>query len=168
MNLLDTPTLSRIRRNHGLEHATIHLLSRRQPNRSVAGHSDSKGFWLIGEVGTEELADTVLEALERMNNGEHHLAVHPNCGTNFVTYGLAAGGAAFLAMLGSGNRTRDRLERLPIAALFATIALILAQPLGYRIQQRITTSGHPGNLKIIEVRKTMRTGRTAHRVVTQG
>ena len=29
--ILNLPILSRIRRNHGLEHATLHVLSRRHP-----------------------------------------------------------------------------------------------------------------------------------------
>lgn len=167
-SLLDHPMISRIRRNHGLEHATIHVLSGRQPHRNLAGHSDTGGFWILGDVDTEELADAVTEALARMQAGEHHLAVHPNCGTNFVTYGFAAGAGAFLALAGSGNRFRDRLERLPMAILFATIALILAQPLGYRIQQQVTTLGKPGDLQIVEVIKSMRGRMMAHRVVTQG
>lgn len=168
MSLLDHPTISRIRRNHGLEHATIHLLSRRFPKQSFAGHSDHAGFWLMGEVDTEVLADAVTEALARMRNGEKGLAIHPNCGTNFATYGIAAGFAAFLGMAGAGNRFRDKLERLPVMMLFATVALILAQPFGFRIQQRVTTSGEPGDLEIVEIVRSMRGKVTAHRVTTRG
>ena len=168
MSILDSPPISRIRRNHGLEHATIHMLSGRNPARSIAGHSDTGGFWMLGDVDTEELASAATEALARMRAGEHHLAVHPNCGTNFVTYGMAAGSAALLANVGVGGRFRDKLERLPLAVLFATVALILAQPLGTRIQQRVTTSGHPGDLQIVEIVKSMRGRMVAHRVVTQG
>ena len=167
-NLLEIPVISRIRRNHGLEHAAIHVLTERNSRRPLAGHSDPGGFWLIGEVGTEELADAVSEALARMKNGEHDLAVHPNCGTNYVTNGMAAGMASFLALAGSGRRMRDKLERLPVAGLLATIALILARPLGYKIQQKITTSGHPGSLEIVEVIRSTRGQVTAHRVTTKG
>ena len=31
MTILDTPVISRIRRNHALEHATINILSQRYP-----------------------------------------------------------------------------------------------------------------------------------------
>lgn len=168
MNLLEQPAISRVRRNHGLEHATIHILSKRFSKRPIAGHSDTGGFWLLGEFETEAVADAVTEALDRMRSGEHGLAVHPNCGTNFVTYGLAAGFASFLALFGVGSRFRDKLERLPLMALFATVALIYAQPLGFRIQERITTSGEPGNMRIVEVLKNNRGRMTAHRVVTQG
>lgn len=168
MSILDHPTISRIRRNHGLEHATIHLLSRRFPRQSFAGHSDAGGFWLMGEVETEVLADAVIEALARMRNGEHDLAVHPNCGTNFATYGVAAGFAAFLGMAGAGERFRDKLERLPLVILLATLALIVSQPFGYRIQQKVTTSGHPGDLEVMNVIRSVRGRMTAHRVKTRG
>ena len=76
--ILEYPPISRTRRNHGLEHATIHLLSRAKPGRPLAGHSDTGGFWLLGEVDTEELVETVQTALTRLQNGERDLAVHPN------------------------------------------------------------------------------------------
>ena len=165
--LLDNPTISRIRRNHGLEHATIHLLSAAKANRPLAGHSDAGGFWILGEVDTEELVETVTRALERMRAGERQLAVHPNCGTNFATYGIFAGLGAFLA-LGGARRFRDRLERLPLAAVLATLGLILSQPLAFRLQREVTTSGDPGEMKLIKVTKTSVGGRTAHRVETAG
>ena len=149
--ILETPVLSSIRRNHGLEHATIHMLSNKFPGRSFAGHSDAGGFWLLGEVTAEQIKQAATEALSRMRAGEHNLAVHPNCGTNFVTSGIAAGIAGSLAMVGVGARSRDKLERLPLAVLFTTAALILAQPLGHRVQQRFTTSGHPGGLELVEI-----------------
>ncbi len=166
--LLELPVFSRIRRNHGLEHATIHLLSRSTPHRPLAGHSDMYGFWILGEVDTEELAETAQSALNRLRAGEHDLAVHPNCGTNFATYGIMAGTAAFLALAGAGSKTKDKLERLPLAATFATLALILAQPLAFRIQRNVTTSGDPRDLRITQVTRTMVAGRTAHRITTEG
>ncbi len=166
MSLLNVPVLSRVRRNHGLEHATIHMLSR-QPGRSVAGHSDSGGFWILGDVGTEELAAATTEALARLRNGEHGLAIHPNCGTVFATQGIAAGLGAFIALWGA-KRNRDRLERLPLAALFATVGIMLAQPLGHRLQQRVTTSGVPGDLQIMDILRTQQGNFTAHRVTTRG
>jgi len=167
MSVLDSPLISRIRRNHGLEHATIHLLSRRYPGRAFAGHSDSRGFWLWGNVGTEELAETVTEAMERLHNGEAGLAVHPNCGTNFVTYGVMAGIGAFIALLGA-NRTRDKLERLPLMALFATLGLIFAQPLGHRVQQQYTTSSDLGGLKVMKILRYQNKRMVYHRITTQG
>lgn len=166
--LLNTPVISRIRRNHGLEHATIHILSKQVSGIALAGHSDSAGFWLLGNVSTEKVEAAVHLALQRLRAGESQLAIHPNCGTNFVTSGVAAGIAGAVAMLGVGPRSRDKLERFPLAAALATLALIFSRPLGYRIQQRITTSGLPGNLEIVAVKPSRRGNVTAHRIVTSG
>ncbi|HNB53626.1 MAG TPA: DUF6391 domain-containing protein [Anaerolineales bacterium] len=166
MSILDFPPLSRIRRNHGLEHATIHILSRKIPNTPMAGHSDVGGFWLLGELDTEQVRQSVAEALKRMKNGEHRLAVHPNCGTNFVTAGMAGGLAGALAMFGA-RKTSDKVARLPIAVGLATIALIITQPLGFIVQEHITTSGKPGSMEIVDVIPTRRGKFTAHRILTR-
>ncbi len=165
--LLDSPTISRVRRNHGLEHATIHVLSGRFPGKNFAGLSDINGFWLIGNVNTEEMADAITEALKKLKNGEKKLAIHQNCGTNFVTYGFMAGLASLIALLGTKN-TKSKLERLPLVTVFATVALILAQPLGYRIQQLLTTESDPGDMQILEVIRSNRGSMIAHRITTQG
>ena len=160
--------ISRIRRNHGLEHATIHVLSEANTKRRLIGRSDLGGFWLLGEVGTEELAEAVQQALARLHAGERNLAVHPNCGTNYVVYGATAGLGAFAALASAGSSRRDKLERLPLAALLATLGLIVAQPLAFRLQKRVTTSGSPEGVQIASVVRTEIGGRTAHRIKTRG
>jgi len=160
--------MSRLRRNHGLEHATLHILAKRYPGRPLAGHSDNGGFWLLGDVPTDGLQAAVDEALRRMHAGEHKLAVHPNCGTNFVAAGSLAGMAGLLGMVGAGERRRDRLERLPLVASLATLALMLAQPLGLSLQKHITTSGVPGDLEVVSITPSRRGRVKAHRVVTRG
>jgi hypothetical protein len=160
--------LSRIRRNHGLEHATLHILSERLPRTAMAGHSDLGGFWLLGNVPTEAVQSAVEEALNRLRAGEKYLAVHPNCGTNFAVSGTIAGLAGALALLGAGRSWRDKVERLPLAASLATIGLIVAQPLGLLVQERITTSGEPGDLEIVEVIPSPRGRVMAHHITTRG
>lgn len=163
----NSSTLSRIRRNHGLEHATIHMLSRVHPHTRMAGHSDPGGFWLLGNLDTQDVQRAVDEALARLRAGESGLAIHPGCGTNLVTSGIASGLAAALA-LGSARNDRERLERLPLAILFATGALLLSRPLGTRLQQRVTTSGVPGDLRVVEIRRGQRGKFITHRITTAG
>jgi hypothetical protein len=166
--ILEFPPISRVRRNHGLEHATLHILAQRHPHTSMAGHSDVGGFWILGNVPTEDVQSAVDEALIRMKAGEGDLAVHPNCGTNFVVAGTMAGLAAWFALFGAGKRLRDRLERIPLATSLATMALILAQPVGLTLQANVTTSGKPGNLAVSEVIPTTQGRIQAHRVITEG
>lgn len=166
--LPEIPLFSRVRRNHGLEHATLHILSDRHPGRPMAGHSDFGGFWIVANLDLDEVQSAVNEALDRLNAGEEQLAVHPNCGTNFATAGIMAGGAAFLAMTGAGKQTRDRIERLPLAMTLATLALVAAQPIGLAVQAQLTTSGKPGELRVVKIIPQPNSRVKAYRVVTTG
>ncbi len=53
----------RLRQHHGIEHATITLLSRRLPGTRVIAHSDPDGFIVLGEVDTATLRTVAEEAL---------------------------------------------------------------------------------------------------------
>ena len=74
MGLLDSPLIKKIRRNHGLEHATVHVLHRRLGRISVVGHSDWNGFTLYGPIDTSEIKLAAHEALRRLRQGETELA----------------------------------------------------------------------------------------------
>lgn len=163
---LDLGFLSLIRRNHGLEHATLNLLARKMPGTAFAGHSDQKGFWVVGNISTDLLLETVQEALTRMKNGEKNLAIHSNCGTNFVTAGLLAGTFAWLATLGGANNFKKKFDRWPLLVMLVTGALIAAQPLGPKVQAKVTTSGEPGRLVVKQIVRYERSGPTLHRILT--
>lgn len=167
MGFFDSPFISKIRRNHGLEHATIHILSRRKANLSLVGRSDWNGFTLYGSVDTAEVKRAATEALERLRGGEANLAVHPRCGTVLATTGLLTALAAFLAVsLDGGARGRFRWSTIPSAILAATGAAILAQPLGLILQKQYTTSGYPGNLEIKDISVNSDARIITHRVNT--
>ena len=167
-SLLNLQPISRTRRNHALEHATIHVLSKRFPNVTLAGMSSPNSFTLIGDVSTEDVAEGAIEALKRLRNGEDELALHPNCGTNFAITGIAAGMAAWLGTLGSGKEIRRKLERLPLILLLATIAVIVTRPLGPLVQKQITTASDPEGLEIERIETSVRLGLHLHRVITRG
>lgn len=154
-----------VRRNHALEHATIQILSSRKKYSFLAGYSDWHGFWVLGEVDTNDLLDATREALSRLKGGEARLAVHPNCGTNFSVSGLLAGSAAMLALAGA-DTSRKRLERFPLVISLVTLALIAAQPLGPKAQQHLTTCPQPGSLEIAGVQVVPVQFARMHRVLT--
>jgi len=164
--VLDWAPVSMIRRNHGLEHATLNLLAAEFPSRSFAGHSDSKGFWIIGEVSTDKLLETVQQALKRMKAGESNLALHANCGTNFVTAGVVAGSIAWLGTLGNANSFSKKLNRWPLLIMIVTGSFIAAQPLGKKVQARVSTSGDPGSLVVKQISRYERKGPALHRILT--
>jgi hypothetical protein len=167
MTILDIPVLSRIRRNHGLEHATLTILSQRFPYRRLAGYSYPGGFFILGDIPTADLREAVIQALMRMNNGERHLAVHDHCGTNYAASGFVAGLLAWLGMAGAKNK-RDQVERLPLVIALATFGFIASQPLGPMLQKRITTSGDPQGMTIVDAFPIQLGRFPLHRVLTQG
>jgi Domain of unknown function (DUF6391) len=162
MSVLDTPLVSETRRNHALEHATIHILSSRFPGRGLAGHSNPTGFFLIGNVPIEEVRSAASEALTRLQNGESRLAIHPGCGTNYAVTGALAGLFTLVGMSGTKN-TRERLERFPLLMMLSIAAFILGQPLGMALQKQVTTQADPGGLAIVDVYSV---SKSVHRVVT--
>ena len=163
---LNFPLISRIRRNHALEHATLQVLAKKVPNLMAAGYSDTRGFFIFGKVSTDQLHDAVNEALRRLQSGEENLAIHPTCGTNFATTGVVAGTLGWLAMLGSGENFRQKLDRLPVVIMLVTVGMILAQPLGPLVQARVTTDGDVGELEVTEITRFERQGAPVHRVKT--
>lgn len=155
-------TLSRIRRNHGLEHATIHVLSQTHNNFSAQGNSDHRGFSLnvYGDVSEADVQKAVTTALTRLQGGEHQLAVHPNCGTVLLTtatLATLAGQAVFgIELKRSGQEKMDLytlLNVLPTAVLAAVAAIIVSRPLGIHLQATYTVEGDPGQLEVRSVRQ---------------
>ena len=159
--------LSRIRRNHGLEHATLNILAASHPGVSFAGHSDGGGFWIIGAISTGDLGFATTRALEKLVSGHENLAIHKNCGTNLLVSGFSAGLAGAAGLIGVGDRTRDKIERIPVITALSVLALMLSKPMGPVVQKLFTTSGKPGSLKIISIRKHNLNGVPAHRISTQ-
>ena len=151
--------IAKTRRNHAIEHATIHLLTARLPGVRMAGRSTPFGFYIYGDIPTDVLEETVREAIYRLQQGEIGLAIHPHCGTNLVTASTLAGIATALALAGKKRRWWDKI---PTALLTTTIALAAAQPLGYWAQDVLTTDPHVPTAELVSIRKTGKGGRTIH------
>src|ERR1044071_6420596 len=81
--ILDLPYILETRRNHALEHATLHMLARTH-KINMAGHSNPTGFFIFGELSTEELRAGLNDAYSRLRAGERGRAIHPGGGTNLV------------------------------------------------------------------------------------
>jgi len=163
MRLFNTSFIAHTRRNHALEHATIHLLNGRHPTAKLGGWSTPAGFYVYGHVPTADVQGAASEALYRLRRGERNLAVYPRCGTNLVTAGTLVGSIAFLTMLPGDNRSRR--ERLPLLILLSTLALLLAQYLGPAVQEYVTTDVNHSDSHIVKVERGT-AGRTpVHRVL---
>jgi hypothetical protein len=156
--ILDMDVVRRVRRVHGLEHATVHVLSAQIKNLSIAGRSDPDGFWLAGNVTTAQVDAASHEALRRMRSGEHDLAVHPNCGTSLLTTGAMTSAAAVLGSIGVKRGISDYAARFSTVMLLMMGAVILSRPVGLQLQEHFTTLGDPGDLEITTIERRESTG----------
>lgn len=155
---LNNPIVRRTRRNHGLEHATVHILTNKTKSRPLAGRSDAGGFWLLGNLDTPLVEEAVAEALRRLQAGEHNLAVHPGCGTARLTTGAMVGIAALAGTVGVKRNVAGYLSRLPAVMVLAMGAMVISEPVGLQIQEHFTTLGDPGDLRVIAVERKGTTG----------
>lgn len=162
--ILDLPYILETRRNHALEHATLHLLASapRKHKGAIAGHSNPTGFFLFGDLEIDEVRSAATQALIRLRSGENKLAIHAGCGTNLVTTALLSGTLAWSVLRGAKS-TLMRLLLLPIAVLLAMVGFFLAKPLGPLLQQHITTEADMGNLQIVDI---VRVRNGVHRIIT--
>ena len=138
----------RTRQHHAIEHATIHILTARHPERSFSGYSDPAGFTIYGELDEFELRTAVGDALLRLQAGEGELAIHPNCGTNLLTTSAAATLAGFS---GAILVRRGWLERFAVSLALTLTAVVASRPLGYRLQ-RYTTQAEVADRWVAEIR----------------
>jgi hypothetical protein len=160
--ILDLPFILETRRNHALEHATLHMLARTHKT-SMAGHSNPTGFFIFGELLTEDIRAALNEAYSRLRSGEKGLAIHPGCGTNLLATAFLPGTLAWLPFQGTRSM-RWRLLLLPIALIFGVLGFFLSRPVGTWLQRNITTEADLGKMQIIDV-TLVRKG--VHRIITK-
>ncbi len=139
--------LGKVRRNHGLEHATVTLLLAREGPMRVIGRAGTDGFYIYAKVSTEKLREYADEALVRLQGGEERLAVTPLCGTNIAVAGTLTGLASFVAI----STGRTPLNGLMRAITASTLAVVAAQPVGRWVQKYYTTSPDLAGYRIVSV-----------------
>ena len=161
--ILDLPYLLETRRNHAVEHATLHILARKYKNMSMGGHSNPTGFYLMGNFTRDDIMAASTEAMDRLRAGESELAVHEGCGTNIATSALLPAVLAFIPM----SRVRSTFWRfmiIPFSVGLAVFGYFLSKPLGPWLQRNVTTEADLGGMRIVEI-KQVRNG--FHRVITR-
>lgn len=149
--LRDAVRVDRVRRNHALEHAAITIITERYPRVLLRGRSNTRGFFIFGEVSTDELRSAVDDALVRMHNGEEELAIHPRCGTNLAVAGILSGLSAAAA-----SQLRPRQNRWSYAVLAAMGALFVAPRIGFETQRHLTTLAELGDLRVTGIERRKR------------
>lgn len=163
MNILELPAYLATRRNHALEHATLKILARNYDDKTLAGHSNPTGFFIFGDIATDDLRNAIQEAITRLRAGEHELAIHPGCGTNLATSMVLPATFVFAPLQGARTR-RGQLLLLPLALLLGAVGFLLSKPLGPWLQRNVTTEADLGNLQVTEIRHTRK---GVHRITTK-
>ena len=159
---MDDDFITVLRQNHALEHATIAVLMNKVgPNVRLIGQATPNGFYIYGNVPTEDIGKAATEGLARLQRGERELAVSPLCGTNISIAGIMAAMACFFAFRG-----KHRARRLPVAILAATWAIMAAQPIGRAVQKHVTTSSDLSSVTIKRVMKLSSGNRILHKIET--
>lgn len=152
-----------IRQVHALEHATVWMLSDKvnykktklstsylsADNETIGGLSTEKGFYLYGEINPLRLRKAVNLALNRLQQGEWNLALHPRCGTNSSVAAMLTAGMAATAHLALPRSPVHQIMGMGLAALTANY---LAPDIGIYVQKYITTA-IPFNLKLQKITK---------------
>lgn len=146
--------------NHALEHGSLHILSRMMPYVSMAGRSNSRGFYIYGNVPTDVVRQAVQEAITRIEAGEHQLAIHPNCGTNMIASAVLAAGSTMLAT--TCTRRRGLIEQIPAGILGALMGVVLGQVVGLRLQALVTTNTDFTGAQITEIQRKQLGKRVYH------
>ena len=151
-NLRTAPlnVIAHIRKNHAMEHATIHLLTEALPHVSFGGWSFVKGFWILGKAELQDVQKAAEMAYARLNNGEKQLAVHPNCGTNVAVIGLCTAAAAMLTTL-STEEDESGMTKFSAFTTAGMIGALAGKPLGPKVQEKITTDADVRSLSIVSI-----------------
>jgi hypothetical protein len=161
--ILDLPPYLATRRNHALEHATLHILARKYKDENLAGHSNPTGFFLFGDIAMDDIRNAINEAMNRLRAGETGLAIHPGCGTNLATSMVLPATFAWVPFQGVRS-SRWRLLLIPIALTFAIFGYLFSKPLGPWLQRNITTEADLGNMQVIKI---VPVRRGVHRITTK-
>jgi len=161
--ILDFPPFLATRRNHALEHASLHVLARKYKDQNMAGHSNPTGFFLFGDMSLEDIRNAINEATTRLRAGESGLAIHPGCGTNLAASTLVPAAFAWAPFQGARS-LRWRLLLIPVALMFAVFGYLLSKPLGPWLQRNVTTEADLGGMQVMDI-VTVRQG--VYRVLTK-
>jgi hypothetical protein len=170
--------LTRLRRNHALEHATINHLSETYGDARIVGWSGPFGFRLYTTLTGAEVIPAVRRALAVLKAGNTEVAYHANCGTNLVVTALLTTFASLVGLrptLSAGlygarrrrYRARDFVQRLPQTVLLNAFVLMFAAPVSQWVQTNLTTDAYVEDLEIGSILTDYQGGMCRVRVYTR-
>ena len=159
---MELSILQRVRRNHAIEHAAMHLLGRTLQAPKLAARSDWRGITFYGDVDSSVLKSALEGGLLALNSGQRALAVHPRCGSMISASMLLAMLAGWLVQSDLKRKRTPGRGMLDVAGI--TGAMLLAQPLGYAMQKYVLTDPDASHAHLVSIRFSQRGAFTMHRV----
>ena len=149
------------RQHHALEHATLQLLAERGALTTGGGVSDPGGFTLMGDMSVPDTQTAATDALAALQDGNSHLAIHPQCGSNFLTQAVLC---LCVALLLFGPK-RQRTFPMLVTALCSFLAAILGGRILGPYLQLYTTLSDVADREVKDVFPISVLGRSCLRVV---
>lgn len=133
------PTL---RKNHGLEHATVNILEREYGHTNLAGYAEDDGFYILGLDNVWQVEEAARRGIQLLKRGQKDLVIHQKCGTSVTVANFISAVIFLLLLLYTGNFSI-------IYMLVAILAANLVGPfLGQIVQKYFTTTGDVGDMEI--------------------
>lgn len=132
----------RLRRNHALEHATLHVMAEHREPPMVDGMAVRAGFVLRGWIDPHRILAAAAEGLRRLQQGETSLAWHRRCGTSLGTAELLIWLALAAALLFAGRLSA------PAVLVIPALAWLAGPWVGQAVQRYLTTSADVGRLEV--------------------
>lgn len=132
-----------LRKNHGLEHATINVLEEHYGYKQLAGYADENGFYVIGAKDLTEVELAAREGQERLKSGEKDLTIHDRCGTTLTAANLLSAIIFIIILFLSGYFS---IWSMLLAML---IANFIGPTVGDILQKKVTTSADVDNIYIV-------------------
>ncbi len=136
------------RKNHAIEHATIHLLSTMLPGRRFSGVSLPTGFWIAGVADLEDIRKAAEAGLARLANGETRLAVHPNCGTNIAVTAFISAAASMAVSEFRDDEENNLGDTFSSLLTGGMIGAFTGRSLGPKAQKYVTTDADVRGMSI--------------------
>lgn len=132
-----------LKKNHGLEHATINVLEEHYGYRQLAGYADENGFYIIGAQDLTEVELAAREGQERLESGENELTIHDRCGTTLTAANLISAVIFIIILFWTGYFS---IWSMLLAML---IANFIGPTVGDILQNKVTTSAKVEDINII-------------------
>lgn len=122
-----------VRRNHAIEHATVHVLEELYGAKMVDGCATTEGFRIRAAVDPVLIFDAAREGLSRLQRGDGALAINRRCATALLVSYFAVGGSLVSLLLTTHNVS-------PLNLALVLILTVAATPKISRVVQRFLTT----------------------------